>query len=83
MAPTAEHRFECTLANGLHARPASALAEAAGGFASSIVIQREDGESADMCSVLSVVGLDVQRGDAFVVRAEGTDAAEAVSALRA
>lgn len=82
MTPTAEHRFECTLANGLHARPASVLAEVAGGFASSVVIQREGGASADARSVLSVVGLDVHRGDAFVVRAEGTDAADAVAALR-
>lgn len=82
MAPTAEHRFVCGLANGLHARPASMLAEAAGGFESSIVIERESGESADVRSVLSVVGLDVQRGDGFVIRAEGEDAQAAVAALR-
>lgn len=82
MATRAEHRFVCGLANGLHARPASVLAEAAAGFVSSIVIERENGESADARSVLSIVGLDLQRGDGFVVRADGQDAPTAIAALR-
>lgn len=82
MATRAEHRFVCGLANGLHARPASVLAEAAAGFVSSIVIEREGGESADARSVLSIVGLDLQRGDEFLVRAEGEDAATAIAAMR-
>lgn len=82
MATTAEHRFECGLANGLHARPASVLAEAACGFESSIVIERDPGQTADLRSVLSVVGLDVQHGDGFVLRAEGDDAEAAIATLR-
>lgn len=82
MVTTAEHRFVCGLANGLHTRPASALAEAACGFDSSIVIERDRGETADVRSVLSVVGLDVQRGDGFVLRAEGDDAEAAIATLR-
>lgn len=78
----AEHRFVCGLANGLHARPASVLAEVACGFVSKIVIDREGGEPADARSVLSIVGLDVQRGDGFLIRAEGEDAAAAVAAMR-
>lgn len=79
----AEHRFVCELANGLHARPASVLAEAAAAFVSTITVRKEDGAAADIRSVLSVVGLDVQRHDVLVIRAEGEDAAEAVAALRA
>jgi fructose-specific PTS system IIA-like component len=82
MDQTAEHRFVCALANGLHARPASVLAEAASAFSSVIEIEHERGSRADVGSVLSVVGLDVQRGDGFVLRARGDDAAEAVVRLR-
>lgn len=78
----AEHRFVCGLANGLHARPATVLAEAASGFTSAIAVRKEDGASADIRSVLSVVSLDVQRHDAVTIRAEGDDATEAVAALR-
>ncbi|MEQ8317608.1 MAG: phosphoenolpyruvate--protein phosphotransferase [Phycisphaerales bacterium] len=82
MTASAEHRFVCELANGLHARPASVLAEAAGGFTSEVLIIRDDGLSADVRSVLSVVGLNVQRGDAFTIRAHGDDAVDAIAALR-
>ncbi|MFI4881073.1 MAG: phosphoenolpyruvate--protein phosphotransferase [Phycisphaerales bacterium JB064] len=82
MSAKAEHRFVCGLVNGLHARPASVLAEAASAFAASIAITRDDGTTADMRSVLSVVGLDVQQGEAFMISAEGVDATAAVDALR-
>lgn len=82
MTHAAEHRFVCELPHGLHARPASVLAEAAGGFAATIEIVRDDGPIADARSVLSVVGLDVQQGDGFTIRAEGNDATDAVAALR-
>lgn len=82
MPDTAEHRFTCQLASGLHARPASMLAEAAASFASAIVMERDDGTSADVRSVLSVVGLNVQQGDAFRIHASGKDALDALAALR-
>jgi len=82
MGSWAEHHFVCGLVNGLHARPASALADAACGFVSSMVIERESGETADVRSVLSVVGLDVQHGDRFVIRAEGEDASDAIAMLQ-
>ncbi len=80
----AEHRFVCTLPNGLHARPASLLAECAAGFESRITLTREVGrrEGADLRSVLSVVGLDVQMGDPCLITAEGEDAQRAIDALR-
>lgn len=72
----------CGLPHGLHARPASTLAEVAAGFSSELSIRRADGTGADLRSVLSVVGLDVQQHDEFVIAAIGTDATAAVAALR-
>lgn len=80
----ADYRFVCTLPNGLHARPASLLAECAGRFAAPVRITRErdGGAEADLRSVLSVVGLDVRLEDACVIVAEGEDAPELIAALR-
>ena len=80
----AEHRFVCTLPNGLHARPASMLAECASGFSINATLVRETGKraEADLKSVLSVVGLDVQLGDSCLLIAEGDDAVIAIEALR-
>ncbi len=83
MADAVEHRFVCGLPHGLHARPASRLAEIAGDFVSEISIRRADGTRANLRSVLSVVGLDVQQNDEFVISALGTDATAALAAIRA
>ena len=79
-----EYRFVCALPNGLHARPASILAENAGRFRCSVSIMRETAgaPAADVRSVLSVVGLDVHLGDPCVLVTDGEDAAEALDALR-
>ncbi len=80
--PRAEFRFVCPLPNGMHARPASLLAEVARGFRSMISISVEGAPSADMASVLSVVALDIRYGQECVVKAEGVDADEATKTLR-
>jgi phosphoenolpyruvate-protein phosphotransferase len=78
-----DFRFTCALEHGIHARPASALADALRPFDVHVVIVKEaSGKSADVRSVLSVVALDVARGDACVLRAQGEDAAPALDALR-
>jgi fructose-specific PTS system IIA-like component len=79
-----ELRFNCGLENGLHARPASAIAEALRPFKARVQIVKESsGRSADARSVLSLVALDVAAGDGCLVKAEGEEAAEAIGALEA
>jgi phosphocarrier protein HPr len=74
-----------TLAGDLHARPAGALAVAAGRFASSVSVTMDAGtgaaKTANAKSVLSVMGLGATSGHQVTVAADGPDAAEAVAAL--
>jgi phosphocarrier protein HPr len=69
-----------TLAGDLHARPAGALAVAAGRFASAVSVTA-GGQTADAKSVLGVMGLGAITGQHVTVSAAGPDAQEAVAAL--
>jgi phosphotransferase system HPr (HPr) family protein len=69
-----------TLAGDLHARPAGALAVAAGRFAAQVSVTAA-GKTVDAKSVLSVMGLGATSGQQVTVSADGPDAAEAVTAL--
>jgi len=71
---------EITLTGDLHARPAGALAVAAGRFASVISVTA-GGRTVDAKSVLSVMGLGATSGQDVTVSAAGPDAEEAVAAL--
>ena len=72
----------CRIRNdvGLHARPATDFTKRAEDFAASVTIVK-DGREANGKSLLSLLQLDIQPGDAFTLRAEGEDAEAAVSAL--
>lgn len=65
---------------GLHARPAAIFCRAAARFAADVRVEK-DGASANARSLLSVLQLDVRRGDLVTLVAEGADAEEAVQAL--
>jgi phosphocarrier protein HPr len=78
MSASCEQRI--TLAGDLHARPAGALAVAAGRFASAVSVTA-GGQSADAKSVLGVMGLGATSGQHVTVSAAGPDAQEAVAAL--
>ena len=69
-----------TLEGDLHARPAGALAVAAGRFAAAISVSA-GGHTADAKSVLGVMGLGATSGQHLTVSAAGPDAREAVTAL--
>ena len=69
-----------TLAGDLHARPAGALAVAAGRFAAAVSVTA-GGHTADAKSVLGVMGLGATSGQHVTVSAAGPDAREAVAAL--
>jgi fructose-specific PTS system IIA-like component len=80
---TLDLRFTCPLASGLHARPASRLAEIARGFVSACVLTNtRTGAEADARSVLAVLAADIGAGDVCVVRVDGADAHDARAALQ-
>jgi phosphotransferase system HPr (HPr) family protein len=71
---------------GLHMRPAALFVQTAGRFASQIRVcnlSRDNAVEADAKSILGVMQLAVSQGDQLLVRAVGTDAAEAIAALSA
>ena len=67
-------------ANGLHARPAAVLAQAAKGFKASICLHKQT-QSANAKSLVAIMGLQTVRGDTLQVSAAGADAAAAIEAL--
>ena len=66
--------------NGLHARPAAEMVKAAAKFKSDITISREDIE-VNGKSIMGVMMLAAECGSEIMLRANGPDAQEAVSAL--
>ncbi|UCG14914.1 MAG: HPr family phosphocarrier protein [Deltaproteobacteria bacterium] len=75
-------RKEFTIRNklGLHARTAAKIVQATTQFQSRIRIIKNDRE-ADAKSILDILTLSCPQGTRIEVRAEGEDAAEAISAL--
>jgi phosphocarrier protein HPr len=69
-----------TLSGDLHARPAGAVAVAAGRFAAAVSVTA-GARTVDARSVLGVMGLGATSGQQVTVSADGPDAEEAVSAL--
>jgi len=65
---------------GLHARPASQIAREAQAFASSITIVAED-QIADAKSILDLLTLAAAQGSTLEIRANGSDANQAVSRI--
>ncbi len=73
---------EVTVQNktGLHARPAAMFVQKAGKFSSTITVIKEERE-ANAKSIMSVMALGASQGSTVVIRAEGSDEEEAVTAL--
>ncbi|KAF1009936.1 MAG: Phosphoenolpyruvate-protein phosphotransferase [Pseudomonas fluorescens] len=67
-------------ANGLHARPAAVLAQAAKGFKASIYLHKQT-QSANAKSLVAIMGLQTVKGDTLQVSAAGEDAEAAITAL--
>src|SRR4051812_29685937 len=78
-----EYRFTCPLPNGLHARPASMIADAVRPFISSVTLAKHGGNSVNARSVLSIVGLDIKQGDSCLFTADGPDAPATLAAFQA
>jgi phosphocarrier protein len=67
---------------GLHARPAGRFVTLASSFESEVWVAREDDDEwVSGRSVLSILSLAASRGTTLRLRAEGSDAEEAVAAL--
>lgn len=65
---------------GLHARPSAVLAAAAKKFNADIQLQKGD-QRANAKSLVSIMGLEVNRGDQICLVANGVDAAVAIESL--
>ena len=77
------YRFTCPLADGVHARPASALEHVARRFSADVRIANDrTGQAANAKSVLGIVGLDIRHGDPCRILTDGRDAAWAVESLK-
>lgn len=80
--PDDMHSRQVIVANehGLHARPAGRLAQQAQSFESEIFIVNDDQE-VDAKSILDVLTLAAGPGDTLEIRAQGSDAQDALNAL--
>lgn len=78
-----EFQFTCPLPNGIHARPASALEEVASCFGANILLtNHRTGCSANLKSVLAIVGADIRLHDGCRLTVTGPDEQAAMAALR-
>ncbi|MGH7241958.1 MAG: phosphoenolpyruvate--protein phosphotransferase [Phycisphaerales bacterium] len=68
-------KFACNLRHGLHARPASLIAQIAERSKSRVAVKKTGLGEADARSVLSVIALDIQPGDPWEIVVDGADAA--------
>ena len=66
---------------GLHARPAALFVQTAKKFESDIYVKNGDRE-VDAKSILSVLTLGINQGAEITITAQGTDAQQALGALR-
>jgi multiphosphoryl transfer protein len=75
--------FTCPLSTGLHARPASQLAEVANQFAAeSTLTNLRNGLTANVKSVLGIISADIRQGDRCELYVSGSDERAAHTALR-
>jgi multiphosphoryl transfer protein len=78
-----EFVFSCPLTSGLHARPASHLAEAAHEYASECTVKNlRNGLVANVKSVLGIIAADIRCGDQCALYISGPDQHAAHTALR-
>ena len=78
-----QFEFACPLANGLHARPASHLAERVRQFSSECTITNlRNGLVANGKSVLGIIAADIRHGDRCTLRLNGVDEQAAQAAVR-
>lgn len=74
--------FEFTVTSpvGIHARPALLLMQKASLYKSEITIEK-GGKSANVKNIMSLMMLNVKKGDTVILSAEGEDEESAIAAL--
>nr|MBA5588228.1 phosphocarrier protein HPr [Anaerobacillus isosaccharinicus]QOY38595.1 phosphocarrier protein HPr [Anaerobacillus isosaccharinicus] len=75
-----EKNFTVISKAGLHARPATLLVHAAGGFEADIQLEFK-GKSVNLKSIMGVMSLGIPEGSQIKITADGNDAAEALKKL--
>lgn len=76
----AEKKFTVIDEAGIHARPASVLVSTANKFESDVFLVH-NGKEVNLKSILGVMSLGIGSGEELTIRAEGTDAQDAVNEL--
>jgi phosphocarrier protein len=76
----AEKTFKVTSESGIHARPATTLVNQAGQFSSDITLDY-NGKSVNLKSIMGVMSLGIQSGAEITIKAEGSDADDALAAI--
>jgi dihydroxyacetone kinase phosphotransfer subunit len=77
-----EERFVLPNPEGLHARPASLIVTALGGFDARVTVRTGDKKPVDGRSPIGLMALGARQGDEIVVAATGVQAGEALAAVR-
>jgi len=78
-----DFEFRCQLAAGLHARPATRLAEVAAEFQSECTLRNlRNYAIANLKSVLSIIAAEVRHGDSCEITVRGLDEEAALSGLQ-
>lgn len=75
-----EFKYVITDELGIHARPAGLLVKEAAKFQSDIKITKGEKE-ADAKRIFGIMGLAAKKGDEIVLTADGTDEADAITAI--
>lgn len=68
-------------ANGIHARPATALTQVASKFPNTTISISKDGKSVNLKSILGVMSLSVGQYQSITIEAVGKDDIKALDAL--
>lgn len=79
--PTIERTVVVRNPSGLHARPAALFVQTAKRFVDTKIEITKDGTTRDAKSILGVLTLAVSQGTTITLRAEGPDAAAALTSL--
>jgi phosphocarrier protein HPr len=77
----AERRVRVEVQVGLHARPAALFVQTAAKAPMEVRVARPYGDPVNAKSILSVLGLDVRRGEEIVITAEGDGADDLLDEL--
>jgi phosphocarrier protein len=79
--PIERRKVVVTLKHGLHVRPMSLIAQAAGKFAGSVSIRREDGYSVNAKSMFDLLTLKAETNMSLMLEAQGEGACDLLDQL--